>query len=259
MRLNKNPQKNLALAAALLILASTGTAQIRRQLICGRTIDRQGRPVANAHIILANRPSAERSESVEELLPGAKADAEGKFCIEIFLAPSSTPTNQSLYTTSPPDENVVALVNVPFTRLRRRPANFKGRPIKVGRKERTDVGDIPVQVYYGRVVLKINDRSGRPLLTTEDKWQPVWLRARDAHGFSVYESGLSANEIERAVNLDNSSINLALPEGTWFLEIALDGVPPNVRPDNPNVSWLRVPNKLKVRASENPIEVALKK
>jgi hypothetical protein len=259
MRLNKRVRACLTLSAALLILASAGTAQIRRQLICGRTIDKQGHPVANARIILADRPSSKRKDSVEELLPGAKADMEGKFCIETFLSPSSTLMNQSLYTTSPLDENVVALVDVPFTRLRRRPANFKGQPIKVGREERTDVGDIPVQVYYGRVLLKINDRAGRPLLITEDKWQPVWLRARDADGFSVYESGLSADEIERAVNLKSSSISLALPEGTWFLEVALDGVPPNTLPDNPKVSWLRVPKRLKVRATGNPIEVALKK
>jgi hypothetical protein len=257
MRRYKTLAVVVTVAMPLLFCASPMLAQMRKQLVCGRVVDAGRQPVSGAIVSLVDSSSPGRTNSIEGLITGVAADAQGKFCIENFLPAAAYLVNPRLYVTSPINGNAVELVDVPFTRLWARPAKFNGQLIKAGKEERTEVGDVQVQVYYGQVKLKIRDRAGRPLLTTEDEWQPVWLRVRDARGVSVYESGLSADQIERGVDLENSSITLALPEGIWFLEAALKGVPVNVRPASKNISWLRVPKKLRVSAGR-PIEVELK-
>lgn len=77
---------------------------------------------------------------------------------------------------------------------------------------------------------------------------------RDQNGIRVHESGLSPAEIERSVNLKESRINLALPKGTWSLEVALTGVPPGVQRGG---KWRKVPGKVKIESCGDPVDVTL--
>ena len=76
-------------------------------------------------------------------------------------------------------------------------------------------------------------------------------------GVVVHESGLSPADIERFVHLKESRIDLALPNGTWTIEIALAGVPPNTGKMRGPVRWLRVPGKIRIESCAKPVDVAV--
>jgi hypothetical protein len=80
---------------------------------------------------------------------------------------------------------------------------------------------------------------------------------RDQNGVIVHESGLSAAEIERSVDLKQSRINLALPEGQWRLEVALAGVPPGTSNNSRAVPWRHIPGKLRIESCREAVEVNL--
>ena len=60
----------------------------------------------------------------------------------------------------------------------------------------------------------------------------------------MIESSISINKIAKAVDLSRSSVDLALPEGRWDLEISLNE---NEGP------WLRSETCLQVTSSSEPV------
>jgi hypothetical protein len=68
---------------------------------------------------------------------------------------------------------------------------------------------------------------------------------------------LSVVDIEQSVDLKESRINLALPQGKWILEVALAGVPSGTPAMWRAVRWRRVPGKFKIESCHEPIEVNL--
>lgn len=151
----------------------------------------------------------------------------------------------------------MTLVDIPFWAHLRGRRRFSGKRILIGPGTRTSVGDVNVQITYGHVSLRILEERLGPLLTDPSDWSPVWIRVRDPNGVNVHEAGLSAAEIERSVDLKQSSINLALPEGQWRLEVALGGVPPGTSSNRRAVSWRHVPGKLRIESCRQPVEVNL--
>jgi hypothetical protein len=238
----------VCIVIGMLIFLPGGIAQVRKRSVCGK--------------VILNPTNVARTEvslyfANNSLLPGAATERDDTFCIENYVSDLSKPMPARLYVSSFCHPNDVALVNVPFWPRLRRDLRFAGKRIMVGRGSRTNVGDVDVQIVYGHVSLRILDERRRPLLTQPSDWSPVWLRVRDQNSVTVHESGLSVVEIERSVDLRKSSIDLALPQGTWTMEVALGGVPPETGAKRRAVRWLRVPGKLKIESCANPLDVAL--
>ena len=248
----KSPIVIVVVITALIFPIVGAITQGRKRLVCGRAITIPGIVVARTEAILYFG-----SGGIDELLPGAAAEPSGSFCIEDHVRDLNERTQARLYVTAFCYPDDVTLVNVPFWPRMRKDSRFAGKPITVGPGSRTTVGDVDVQIVYGHVSLRILDRQHRPLLTRLTDWSPVWIRVRKQNGVMVHESGLSAVEIERAVDLKESRINLALPKGTWTLEIALAGVPPVTGAIRSTIGWLRVPGKLKIESCAKPVDVAV--
>ena len=225
-------------------------AQVRQRTVCGKVIfNNTDTTVARTQVTLYFGDDA--------LIPGAITDRDGTFCIENFVSDLNKSTPARLYVTSFCRPDDVTLVDVPFwPRLRRNP-RFAGKHIRVGPGSRPPIDDVGVQIVYGHLTLRILDERHQPLMTQPSDWSPVWIRVRDQNGVTVHESGLSATEIERSVNLKESRINLALPTGIWTLEIALSGVPPDTGAKRRAVGWLRVPGKLKIESCAKAVDVAV--
>lgn len=250
--IKKSPLVIVVVITPLIFSIVGAITQGRKRLVCGRAVNIPGIVVARTEAILYFG-----SGGVDELLPGAAAEPSGSFCIEDHVRDLNERTQARLYVTAFCHPDDVTLVNVPFWPRMRKDSRFAGKPITVGPGSRTTLGDVDVQLIYGHVSLKILDRRHQPLLTRPADWSPVWIKVKKQNGVAVHESGLSVVEIERAVDLRESRINLALPKGTWTLEVALAGVPPVTGATRPTVRWLRVPGKLKIKSCGDPVDVAV--
>jgi hypothetical protein len=237
----------IGVVIGMLIFMPTSMAQVRKRSICGKVVSNTNEAAARTEVHLYFEDAS--------LIPGAVAEAEGSFCIENFVDDLSRTAPAQLYVTSFCRAGDLTLVNVPFWPEMRKEPQYAGKRIIVGPGEVTSAGSVDVQIVYGHVGLRIVDHRQRPLLTGTNDWSPLWIRVRDRNGVTVHESGLSPMDIETSVDLKESRINLALPKGTWNLEVALTGVPsPTVRR---RVRWRRVPGQVRVESCATPVDVTL--
>lgn len=237
-----------ALVTTLVLLMPATVAQVRKRLICGKVMWATA-PITRTEVSLYF--------SDNSLLPGTATEADGTFCIENYVSDPGQTTSARLYVASICHPDDLTLVDVPFWPQLRREAQFSGKRVIVGPGSITNVGNVGVQVIYGHISLRILDQRYQPLLTEAGEWSPIWIRVRDQKGVTVHESGLSIADIERSVDLKESRINLALPEGQWRLEVALAGVPPNTGTVSRAVIWQRVPEQVRVESCRGDVEVNL--
>jgi hypothetical protein len=239
----------ICVVIGLLIFLPESVAQVQKRSVCGRVVLNTRNAIAKTEVIL--------DYAGIELNPGVITDRDGTFCIENFVADLTQSTTARLYVASFCRPDDLILVAAPFWPVLRNEKRFAGKDIVIDRGALTRVGDVDVQLIYGHVSLRILDHRHKPLLTQPSDWSPVWIRVRDQNGVTVHESGLSVVQIERSVNLKESRIDLALPNGTWTLAVALAGVPPDTRAIRRAVKWLRVPHKLKIESCATPMDVAV--
>lgn len=209
------------LTVALLLLPPLpriqATEETYRYAVLGAAIDRRGRPVPFAHVVVTPGPRNRGGDFVYS----DTADAEGRIRFEV---PDSNLVRRTrlMFVTGPLPPNAVAPVAPPFTDF---PAlagpAYAGRRILIRKGGGVDVGDVRVQVFYGVVKVFLRDRRGAPLVKEADAWRYVWLRVRDRRGNIVTETSISRAQIEKAVDLSQSSVAVALPQGIWYVEVSL--------------------------------------
>jgi hypothetical protein len=236
------------LVGALIFLTGS-VAQVRKRSICGKVVLNTSDALAKTEVVL--------DYGGIELNPGVTTQRDGSFCIDNFVGDLGQNLTARLYVASFCRSDDLTLVAPPFWPVLRKERQFAGKDIVIERGDLTRVGDINVQLIYGHVSLRILDRQHQPLLTRSADWSPIWIMVRNGDGVTVHESGLLPADIERFVHLKESRIDLALPKGTWTIEIALAGVPPNTGAKRQAVRWLRVPGKLKIGSCAHPLDVAL--
>jgi hypothetical protein len=236
----------LCIIVGMIVFMPTSIAQVLKRSICGKVALNTTEAVARTEVLLYYEGL--------ELFPGAAAEPDGTFCIDNYVGDLSQSIPAQLYVMSSCRLDDVTLVDVPFWSPLRKIPRFSGKRITVGPGNATSVGSVNVQIVYGHLTLTILNHQHRPLLTETSDWSPLWIRVRDQNGVRVHESGLSPAEIERSVNLKESRINLALPTGTWRLEVALAGVPPGVQRGG---KWRKVPGKVKIESCGDPVDVTL--
>ncbi len=239
----------LLLFTLLISFASGSSAQVHTRLVCGKVVLNPTLAFARTVVML--------SFGNESLLPGAVTEEDGTFCVEDHVNDLADKTAARLYASSFCRLDDVTLVEAPFWPYLRRRNMYSGENVVIGPGARTTVGNVDVQIIYGHVTLRILDERLSPLLKGASEWSPVWLRVRDEKGVVVHEAGLSMTDIERSVDLKNSLINLALPQGMWSLEVSLAGVPPRGESIGRRVSWRQVPRKLRIESCQKPTEVNL--
>jgi hypothetical protein len=210
-----------------------------RYKVRGRAVDERGLPVARAYVVVDSGPPTTWEDSTSFV----ESDASGKFLL--YEGEESTPDHiRLLYVTGPLPMNAVGLITPPFNRNRRLTGkSFASRNILIKENAEVDVGDVPVQVRYGAIRVRLQDRRGRPLIKSARRWRLVWLRIRNDQGAVVTLGGFSINDIEKSVNLRESSVDVSLPEGTWFIDAS---------PFEDKGPWLTSPNPVDVKASGAP-------
>lgn len=211
----------------------------------GRVVDKQGRPVVNAYVVIYGGPPAAQGSFSYVVT----SDASGNFIFYEAEKSRQPETKRILYVTGPIPVGAVSLITPPFNSLPRLIGkSFSGQRIFIKKNSEINVGDVSVQINYGLIKVYLQDRRGTPLITDSEAWRRVWIRVRNIHGEIVIETSLSINDIEKAVNISDSSVTVALPEGAWSIEMS---------PDEDRGPWLASGRVLAVQASSNPIQITL--
>lgn len=236
------------LLAVLLFLgwhASQGQKAYRYQ-VTGRVIDSKGLPVARAYVVVdTGLPT-----TWEDFTYYVAANDSGEF---LFSEPEATTDRNRiryLYATAPLPQQAFTPIRAPFSRLHGlSEPRFRGRPILIKKNGDSDVGTISNRVWYGIVEFTILDAQGSPLLKKAESWRYVWLRIRNQNRAIVTETGISIADIEQSVSLEKSKINVALPEGIWYVEIS---------PRESKGPWLHSHGALQIKANQSPLQQTLK-
>ncbi len=197
-------------------------AQPFRSSITGRVVDERGIPVAGANI------RAHSSEELKAKQCGVKensvfTDFDGRF---LHQEHCGVPNRTISLSMAPPLTSfgyVQTPIYPPFwDNLRKSDKRFAGLEFRLEGNESIDVGNVPLQISYNGIELVISDASGKPYYRSEDDWAKFVLIVRDGNGLAVGSEGLSIMDIKKSVLIDRGAVKLALPEGTWALELLKD-------------------------------------
>jgi hypothetical protein len=189
-------------------------------VVSGRAVDERGQPVPRASIVVV----AESSGDLREIIYGVQADGEGRFRFEEGERTTEPQETRLLYITGERPSNAYAIITPPFDELPHlEERKYAGRIISIRKNGELDLGDVPVQVYYGVITIQLQNQIGAPLITNAEAWEGVWLRVRNLDGDILTERGLSISNIRRTVNLNTSTLTIALPEGRWHIEVSVNG------------------------------------
>lgn len=217
----KNFKVYLTLFAVFLLTTSIIAQEKYSAIIKGRVVDENGRPVVGVNVRFDN------SEALRDKLCWVKdnsvfSDADGQFLHQEYC----TVEQRTVYLLMAPTigfEYAQTPIYPPFwTDLRRTNPRFAGVPVKINGNEQIDLGNIPLQVWYNPIEIFVTDKLGRPFYKTDDDWARFVLIIRDEHGLAVGSEGLSVSDLENSVRIDRGSVRLALPEGTWIIELLRD-------------------------------------
>jgi hypothetical protein len=234
------------LMIVLLLLTSVQAMQDGyRYRVRGRAVDGNGQPVPHAYIVVDAGPPT----TWEDFTYFVESDESGNFLF--YEAEETTDPKQTrfLYVIGPLPRNAYSIINPPFNRFPQLTGNsFAGRLIAIKKNAEIDVGEVPIQIRYGVINVHLQDRNGNPLIRNAKAWKYVWLRVRNKRGEIVTEGSVSINEIEKSVNVPESSVTVALPEGTWYVEVS---------PNEDKGPWLTSNNPLTVKALSGQMQLTL--
>jgi ankyrin repeat protein len=198
------------------ILTRAGAKRQQQQhSISGRVVDGAGHPVQGAWVSVP-LPGGEGSEEAP-VFSDKSTDASGRFTlrwesgsnqpsVRLFVCAGATPELEVLY--------------LPFPEvLSRTDPRYAGKVVDLSRSPEVDLGDIPAQVYFGILVVRLAGAKAQ----MSDPPQPadqsgLILRVRDMMGDVISDSVLQSG----AVREGGSAFAVSLPEGKWSIEVAKD-------------------------------------
>lgn len=187
--------------------------------VTGIVVDENGRPAVRASVTFDNFLSAQEGKTCWAKEHELMTDGIGQF----FLNEYCNVPNRTIFLFTEAGDlpaNVQFPIHAPFwPELRRSDTRFAGLRVELNGNQTIDLDKIPVQVWYNSVEVSVLAADGRPLYKSENDWAKFVLIVRNLSGNAVGSETLSAFDRERSVRVDRGSVNLALPEGSWILEL----------------------------------------
>ena len=186
-------------------------------LIQGRAVNANGHPVKNA--IIAWDSLQERGGTVEL----GRTDTGGRFVLAIPQYMKSKPLR--LFVTTEIPKQATVLLSPPFiTEPSYFVDGYAGPQVVLDKQIHVNVGDVSVKMVFIPLNLTILDYNGVPRLRDAKAWSKVVIRLLDKQGRPIAASTISDWDINRrrTVDLAKSKIKVAVPEGDWRIEVALE-------------------------------------
>jgi hypothetical protein len=220
-RSHNRPHSTLLIAlAAGALLSGTAKAAPNDQLqhsLSGRVIDDRGKPVANA-VVCAAFPQIPRKEQ-EPMFLEQPTDASGFFRLNWRAA--LVPKSIRLFVTCQPhfSTDSVVVFGAAFPEvLSATDSRYAGREVDLTRGPDYDLGDVPVQIRFGLLVVRLAGAKVQvdPDHPSEETGLNVQIRNTigDVVGGQYIPS--------EAVRENGRAFALNLPEGRWVIEVAKD-------------------------------------
>ena len=186
--------------------------------VVGRVVDAAGQPVAGANVLVWPVRSARTADygiaAIDELIEWQTSGPDG-----IFRYSTHVPTGTHhwrLYVTNGRPEGADLHFNPPDD-VQRAFGRSVGRKLNYSRKG-VDVGDVPVDLVFAPVQLRLVDALGRAVFTSEN--DSVTVEIQNARGRRLLESTVSM----WAKHPLTSTVRLALPLGSWRIRVRCRGV-----------------------------------
>jgi hypothetical protein len=207
----------IVITVTLLII--TATAQVKYQSnIKGRVVDEQGQPVENANVRF-DVPEKFYNQVCWVKNNSVFSDKDGNFVHEEYCGVSNR-TGTLFIVPKIGLTDIIAPIYPPFWRkLRLSNPAFAGLYVNIEGNKEIDLGNVPLQVRYSDFTLFVLKKSGKPYYKTSNDWSRFQLIVRNEKGEDVGSSALSTFDIENKVNLKMGFVKIALPEGSWTLEL----------------------------------------
>lgn len=222
-------------------------------VVLGQVIDSLGKPVEGAIITLDTPPGA-------DITFRTKSSRDGSFTLYDTFVQSLE--KRRLYVAGPEPKGAFLLLTPPFAYTPPWfPLREVGHEITSKSGSKIDVGKIAVQIKYSELNIFLRDRNDEPLIKTRDVWSNVRIRILDAQDKIISETSVSKNGIDKAVDLSNSAILVALPEGVWKIEatlssgISIEGGKLTYRPVG---GWIKSQETVRLKAGEPPQSLFLR-
>ena len=233
-----------ATVAILVMAASVNGLPQKKQytyIVSGRIVDNQGQPVPRAIVVLQPLPGENHGSLTEHY----QANAQGLF--HLNESSSLSTRDRVLYTTGPLPTDAYVPLTPPFAGLGTSDSSFAGYRIDIKQNGKTDLGDVLLQIQYCLVLIRFRHNIGIPLTDAAKATsiQGIRLRVRDIRGDVVSENRVP----QEAFHPGKLGITIALPEGTWQLEMACE---------KDEDQWHPLSEPLTLHASQAPLEVTFK-
>ena len=197
---------------SLTLWSAQDTTQVK-YVVTGRIINGAGEPVPHAQLFLEPKGTTWRGCVIEY----HTADDDGRFRIEKNSAGPIEPWMLYVATPTPgAADTPISLDECTST----------AKELLLTRQE-TDIGDVPVQIRYGLVSLRLPEEARGSLFYKDTRMALIWLRVRDTRGDIVSDGSV----VGSAVNEKEMTLRIALPEGQWQAEVSVGGVDEICIPD----------------------------
>lgn len=212
----------LAFGLGLMFAHSASAQEGFNAVIQGIVVDEKGSAPFRAFSVTFDVSGKAKEKNCGAKEYEIRTDGAGKFLLQEHCELEDRTI--LLFTESAIDlSNAQFPISAPFWHeLRRNDPRFAGRSVQLMGNQQIDLGKIPVQIWYNRVELFVTDNLGRPFYKNENDWADFVLIVRDPRGDAVGSKALSTFDRKNSVRVDRGSVNLALPEGTWTLELLRD-------------------------------------
>lgn len=206
------------LAAPTSIRAAQDSPDEHKYIVTGRVVDKFGKPVPKAELQL--KPKGSTGGCIIEM---DTADEEGRFRIE--KQSSALVENWMLFITTPTPPNTDVPISPDVGRV---PVGGHEFLLKTGA---TDLGDVPVQVCYGPVLIHLPEVSPDRLIDKQSGLSRLGLRVSDMKGDVIGDGGVAV----KSVNTQTLTLLVALPEGVWQVKLSLGELNKWYAPEQPVV------------------------
>lgn len=184
--------------------------------IRGRVIDANGAPISGA-LVYYSKEIGEYTGGPHE---GVISDESGRFNLPVDgMMKSKT---LCLFVTSGLPAKAMILMSPPFSQIPNNVReNFVALRLVLADKKEVDIGDIMPKVRFFSLALYILDEASHPKLVTAKQWSDVVIRLVGKDGVPVAATGMAQHIYIDSVNKEESTINVAVPEGSWRVEVSI--------------------------------------
>ena len=191
----------------VVVLTSPGfTQEPKTYIFSGEVENSDGSPAGDTYVCIVPRLG---------IYPvvGYRTKVDGRFSIRYRTAPND---DWYIYVVGRPVG--WSLTNPPFDELTKHHKEFLGHPFKATAQGPMDLGVLPIQFWYQKAVIPLRTH-GRHLSKAE--WLMLAPSLLDFDGHSIGVESIGPEIDADYVDIENSNLEIYLPEGRWKLEFKM--------------------------------------